>query len=356
MKILLLTRYTPAGASSRYRSYCFLPYLRSLGHEITVAPFMSDRYLERLYGRESLDRRDLVASLVRRLRALLHAGAFDIVWVEAEAFPWFPSSVEDMFLAGRTKFVVDYDDAIFHRYDQHRSLLVRALLGKKIDNIMRKAAVVIAGNTYLAERAERAGARKVEVLPTVVDLSQYPSSPPERGNEAVIGWVGSMSTAKYLAEIEGPLRTMQQDRHARLIAVGAQPPSMDGIRFETGPWSEAQEMAEMEKFSIGIMPLVDSPWERGKCGHKLIKYMGCYLPVVASPVGINREIVEHGVNGFLASGDREWITALQALSDDPALRSRMGVEGRKKVEREYSLTVAAPRIAEILERASRVSS
>lgn len=348
VKILLLTRYTSAGASSRYRSYCFLPYLRSLGHDVTVSPFMSDRYLERLYSGKSVDRLDLAASMKRRFDALRTSGTFDLLWIEGEAFPWLPSAVEDLFLNGRTPYVVDYDDAIFHRYDQHRSALVRGILSRKIDRVMRNAAAVIAGNEYIAARAERAGAKKIEILPTVVDLSQYPASPPSREGDFTIGWVGSMSTAKYLAEVEGPLRTMNEKGRVRLIAVGAQPPSMDGIRFETGPWSEEQEMAEMKKFTVGIMPLVDSPWERGKCGHKLVKYMGCFLPVIASPVGVNREIVEHGVNGFLASSDGEWITALQTLRDDPALRAKMGEAGRKKVERDYSLTAVAPRLARVL--------
>src|SRR6056297_1871598 len=99
---------------------------------------------------------------------------------------------------------------------------------------------------------------------------------------------------------------------------------------------------------IGVMPLPDTPWMRGKCGYKLIQYMACGLPVIASPVGVNAEIVEHGVNGFLVGTDEEWKSALTILLKDPDLRRRMGREGRKKVEREYSLQVQGPRVARLL--------
>lgn len=352
MKILLLPRYTPVGASSRYRSYIYLPYLRSLGHEVTVAPFATDLYLQRLYDGKPLAVGDLAASYARRAWALVRAGGYDLIWLEAEAFPWMPAWVDELLLGGRIPYVVDYDDAIFHRYDIHRWAIVRVVFGKKIDQVMAKAALVIAGNKYLASRARNAGASHVEIIPTVVDLSRYPAAPVKKAGPFTIGWVGSMSTAKYLKSIHGPLRTVCAGGEARLVVVGAVPPGLEGVSVMAGPWSEEQELEDMKTFDLGVMPLVDSPWERGKCGHKLIKYMAYFLPVVASPVGVNSEIVDHGVNGFLVRTDQEWVDALEALRKDPFLRSRMGAAGRAKAESLYSLQVMARKLAALLATAA----
>ena len=117
--------------------------------------------------------------------------------------------------------------------------------------------------------------------------------------------------------------------------------------LEVIAWSEDTEVDAIQSMDIGVMPLPDTPWARGKCGYKLIQYMACGLPVVASPVGVNKEILEHGVNGFLAESDAEWRTAIEALISDPDLRRRMGAAGRKKVENEYSLQVWGPRVANL---------
>ena len=120
--------------------------------------------------------------------------------------------------------------------------------------------------------------------------------------------------------------------------------TLPAVPTEHVPWTEAAEVAAIAEFDVGIMPLADEPWERGKCGYKLIQYMACGLPVVASPVGVNRQIVEHGVNGFLAETPTQWDEALRTLLADPALRQRMGQAGRQKVERQFSLQVTGPKV------------
>jgi glycosyltransferase involved in cell wall biosynthesis len=121
------------------------------------------------------------------------------------------------------------------------------------------------------------------------------------------------------------------------------------VRVEILPWSEETEVALLQTCDVGIMPLPDEPWTRGKCGFKMIQYMACGLPVVASPVGVNKEIVEHGVNGFLAVTNDEWLTALSTLRDNPELRRKMGAAGRRKVEEKYCLQVTAPQYVKLLQ-------
>lgn len=244
--------------------------------------------------------------------------------------------------------IVDYDDAVFHYYDKHRLSLVRRSLGKKIDTVMRRADMVLAGNDYLASRARQAGARRIELLPTVVDLTRYEIKPYVLGSRLTIGWIGTPKTTHYLRLITPVLQALVASHGVRVIAVGGDQSQLGGIPVESISWSEASEVANIQQFDIGIMPLPDEPFERGKCGYKLIQYMACGKPVVASPVGVNSVIVRHGVEGFLATSEAEWINAIRTLCDDPTLRQRMGVAGRQRVESGYSLQAAAPRIEQLL--------
>ena len=352
MRILLLSRYGRLGASSRVRSYQYLPYLREEGVDVTTAPLLGDGYIERLYDGRRQNAASIKAAYGRRLRQLATSSRFDQLWVEYELFPWVPAWFEGFLARLGVPYVADYDDPVFHRYDSHHIPLVRSLLGTKIDRVMRGAALVIVGSDYLGAHARRAGAGRVEHLPTVVDLSRYRVATDTGAGPYTIGWIGSPLTARYLLLVREALAEVCSKRSARVTLVGAGVPTLDSVPIDARPWSEATEVAELQRFDVGIMPLPDGPWERGKCGYKLVQYMACGRPVVASPVGASAQIVEHGVNGLLASTSADWVSALRALRD-PALRARMGAAGRAKVEREYCLQVTAPRLAALLRSCAR---
>lgn len=223
------------------------------------------------------------------------------------------------------------------------------MLGGKIATVMRLADTVIAGNAYLASYAQQAGAKRVESIPTVVDLDRYPATLPISESQIfTIGWIGSPSTARYLRDIAPALAEVCKGDRARVRLIGSGPVDLPGVPVEVLAWSEATEVEEIRRFDVGIMPLPDEPWARGKCGFKLIQYMACGLPVVASPVGVNAEIVASGINGLLASTPGEWATALQRLADDQNLRIKMGRAGRKKVEDRYCLHVTAQKMVALL--------
>jgi hypothetical protein len=246
---------------------------------------------------------------------------------------------------------------VFHYYDQHRSSLVRGLLADKHPTLMRGAALVVAGNAYLAEFARQAGAKRVEIVPTVIDLERYPvEGCALRGLASaapLVGWIGQRATASFLLPYKQIFERLTASGQARFGAIGIDAQSL-GLPMESIAWSEQTEAASIASFDIGIMPLVDEPFERGKCGYKLIQYMACGLPVVASPVGVNCQIVEHGVNGFLAETPEQWEQALRTLLADPGLRQRMGQAGRAKVEREYCIQVTGPRMAALLQSVARM--
>lgn len=350
-QLLVLTRYARAGASSRYRFYQYYPYLQQNGFQITNAPLLDDRYIQNLNAKSGQSKIKIGIAYLKRIQTLLRSKRFNLIWLQGEVFPWVPSGIERLLMKSRVPYVVDYDDAWFHRYDQHPNKHVRRWLGNKIDAVMRSAALVVAGNQYIAERARQAGAPHVSILPTVVDLDKYPSAPPARSDATfTVGWIGSSSTAKYLLQLQGTLQRLCAETPAELVIIGASGIKMEGVPIREHAWSEPTEVELMAGFDAGIMPLPDTPWERGKCGLKLIQYMATFLPVVASPVGMNVEIVTSGLNGYLATHEDEWLQSLRTLAADATLRYKLGNAGYDRVKAMYSLSHTAPILKTLLSK------
>jgi glycosyltransferase involved in cell wall biosynthesis len=352
LRVLFLTRYGRRGASSRQRCFVYIETLREAGIDSDVCPFLGDDYVHRLHSGRPVSVPAVLRAYADRLRVLLRTRRYDVLWIEKEALPWLPawSELALVKMAG-TRIVVDYDDAAFHAYDQHRNGLVRRVLGGKIDRVMAAADLVIVGNSYLARRAQAAGGRAVAELPTVVDLHDYPQRQPEavhRQTPFTLGWIGSSLTSAYLEWLHPALTELAARQSFRIILMGASPAALAGFPVERVAWSLEAEAAHLASFDVGVMPLPDLPWERGKCGYKLIQYMASSLPVIASPVGANCEIVLPGETGFLAETQADWVAALDRLAQDPALRWRMGAAGRRRAEQHYSLQARAPELIDLL--------
>lgn len=361
-KILALPKYHRLGASSRLRMYQYLPILERQDFKFEVCPFFDQSYLPDLYsGNIGPFRKSCHAARAYRQRAfdLLSKRNCEAIWLQSEFLPWLPDWLERLFLSSEIPYVVEYDDAIFHNYDLSRSAPVRHFLGQKIDRIMAHSAAVIAGNQYLAARARSAGASKIVELPTVIDIDRYsPGKYRERDQDIFnIGWIGSPSTVKNLRLVEASISRLSKERRCRFTVVGAldyRPEAdFDDVELHRIAWSEESEVGLISEFDVGIMPLPDLPWERGKCGYKLIQYMACARPVVASNVGANMEIVDQGETGYLAASSEEFYDALLRLCDNRQMALQQGQAGRAKVEAKYNLGVTAPRLAETLLGAAR---
>lgn len=343
MRVLLLSRYGDLGASSRVRYLQYLGDFEAKGWTVEARPLFSNAYLEALYGGRGRWH-ETVRGYVRRLHVLVQARRFDILIIEKELFPFFPALFERLLVRLGIPYVVDYDDAWFHRYDLHSCGAVRSMLGQKIDVVMRNAAVVVAGNEYLAERARSAGALRIEIIPTVVDMKRYQPAASRSDGPPVVGWIGTPKTSQYLEPLLPVFEELRSETPVRFVAVGALEADFAGTPVETWPWSEETEVSSIQKFDIGIMPLPDSPWERGKCGYKLIQYMACGLPVVASAVGVNKEIVIPEKNGLLADTPESWARGLRVLLHASASdRMSMGSNGRELVGEWYSREVQSAR-------------
>ncbi len=350
IRVLALPKYGPLGSASRLRFLHYFAPLRVAGLVIEQSSLLSDGALRSRYQTGDYSHLQLIQSYASRIKVLLKKGRFDLLWIEKEALPWFPLWSE-LAMLSRVPFILDFDDAVFHNYDQHGSKWVRQLYGQRIDGLMAKAALVVGGNAYLCDRARHAGAPWVELLPTVIDLERYPliSSPKKISTDGLprIVWIGSPYTVRYLKLLQESLQQLAQRVPFVLRVIGGQI-DMPGIHVETIDWAEDSEVASIASGHVGVMPLSDSLWERGKCGYKLIQYMACSLPVVASPIGVNTEIVQEGINGFLAHDASTWVNTLEQLLTQPELATKMGHAGRKRVESEYCLKVTAPKLEKLM--------
>lgn len=351
MKVLFLTKYTALGASSRLRTYQYLPFYEEAGIECTIEPFFNDRYLKNWYtGKRN---RLLIFSFYwKRLLVLLQVFKYEKVYIEKEIFPYLPPFAEWLLFLLNKKYMVDYDDAIFHNYDRHKNIIIRTLLKNKIKAVIKHAEVVVVGNGYLAQYALDAGAKKVETVPTVVDLKRYVLQSKKLKDSFVIGWIGTKSTfEKHLLLIKDWLLKAQHLYRVELHLIGVtQTEVFLGDQVKLIPWTEDTEVAHLSSFDVGIMPLKDSPWEQGKCAYKIIQYLSVGVPVIASKVGMNAEVCLPGRTGFLADTEQDFLNALKVLIHDEATRKEMGRNGRALVEKTYNLEVSSKILTNIILR------
>ncbi|UOE80913.1 glycosyltransferase family 4 protein [Vibrio splendidus] len=340
-KILLLSKYSRKGASSRLRTHQYLPHLNNDGIDITISALFNDDYLRQLYDNGVVGKLLIVKAYIRRFITLLTVFRYDALWIEKELFPYFPAIFEKLLFLLGVNYIADYDDAIFHNYDLSENKAIRKFLSGKIDSVMKHAAVTVAGNDYLAERAKNAGCKNIKVIPTVVDSSRYSKSLyPDR--KSTIGWIGSPSTQKYVVELLPAFKALKNKLDFKLILVGATESvvkQLKGIEVDVIHWSENSEVESILAMDVGIMPLHDGPWEKGKCGYKLIQYMACGIPVIASDVGVNAEVVNKHGSGLVVNSVDEWVDNLHKLLSSPSLKREFGQNGITSVNEYYSLQV-----------------
>lgn len=339
-RLLLLPRYTDLGPSSRLRMSQFIPAFEAAGATVEVSPLAGDAYLHEFFATGRRSKAESLRGYLRRAATLLRSRP-DLVWLEKENFPYFPGWAERLLALPGAPYVVDYDDAAFHIYDRHRSALVRRVFERRLDPLLRRSALVTAGNTYLADYAREHGARDVMLVPTVLDPRRYPQAPARDRPPFRVGWIGTPKNTQYLELVVPALNALGRERAVELVTIGSRPVPGLSVPQVSHAWSEAEEAALLGTIDVGVMPLINSPYERGKCGYKLIQYMAAGRPVVASPVGVNTAMVIPEV-GRLATTADEWLAALRLYADDPALRARTGRAARRLVEQRYSVEAVAP--------------
>jgi len=347
LRVLALVPYPTLGASNRLRVEQYIPMLRVDGIDITLSPYLGDAGYRVLYQRGRVAAKAVYVALgaLRRLGDLLTARTYDLVLVHRETAPVGPPLVERVLAKRRVPYVFDFDDAIFlpaiHPANRPWAWLRRP----NPDETAKRARSVISGNEYLAAWALQRNARVV-VIPTPVDTERHRPRTEER-NEGpiVIGWVGSSTTAPYLRILDAVFARLA-GRHRFVVRVIGGAYEHEAAHVECVPYSLADEPAQVRAFDIGVLPEPDDAWTRGKGAFKGLLYMASGVPVVASRVGVNEDVI--GPGGYCVDDEDGWIAALERLLTDGALRRSLGALGRRRAVERYSLAVQAPRLAAAL--------
>ncbi|MDQ0321107.1 glycosyltransferase involved in cell wall biosynthesis [Pararhizobium capsulatum DSM 1112] len=357
LRVLFILPHPIEGPSSRFRVYQFLPFLKEHGIEATLSPLLSSALAPLIYEKGKTFRKVLLTFYggLRRIYDVLRSPRYDVVYVLREAFPFGPPWLERLMAAGSGRMIFDYDDAIYVSSTAYDNPLDRFRDFSKTEKLIRMADHVSAGSRYLAAFAARHKHTPgtISVVPTVVGTADFRPAPPGNDDHFTIGWIGTPRGTAYLRSLRDAMTMVSQALpKARFVFVGAEPFECGSVPVEFRKWRLEQEVADIQSFDVGIMPLFDDEEARGKCGFKLIAYMAAGLPVVCSPVGANTDIVVEGISGFFAETAEEWARALIRLGEDKELRQNFAKNGRKRVEESFSLAVVAPKVLSILRGAS----
>lgn len=356
MRALFIVPYPIEGPSTRYRVEQYLPYLREHGLEIDVARFIgsSDFYGRMFQPGRHLQKAAYVAwRIMRRLADALRANRYDVILIQREAMPYGPPFIERLIFRSGVPVVYDFDDAIYIRRSSKANRRMAWLKQpEKTAELIARSAHVIAGNRILAEYARQFN-KTVSTIPTPLDMARYTVRPARQRDTLTIGWVGTLTNSAYLHSLDEALTVLNGRFPLTLTLVGGEyiHPIMPTINR---PWRLENELVDLHDFDMGVMPLPDTEWTRGKCGFKILQYMAAGVPCVASPVGVNVDIIQTGVNGFLANSPAEWVDALTQLAQSATLRQQVGLAGRATVEADYALQKQTPRLLTILQQTAKV--
>ncbi|MBM3253396.1 MAG: glycosyltransferase family 4 protein [Candidatus Omnitrophica bacterium] len=356
IKILFLTPHPEEGASTRYRVKQFFPYFNSNGIECIFRPFIDSGCYRILYKNGYFFKKgfSLIKGMVKRAGEFINICNLDIVFVHLEASPLGIPVFERLFSFYKKPLIYDLDDAIYMKSISPANRLAYFLKNPtKISDIIRISSHIIVCNEYLGQYARRFNPN-VTMIPTSIDTDRFIVRDYKENNnkKVVIGWIGSHSTARYLTQLDGVFKRLSTRHNFVLKIIGAGKNNyFHGLKEASySDWALDTELSEFMSLDIGIYPLPDDEWVKGKTGFKTIQYMSVGVPCVVSRVARNIEIVEDGVNGFLAGSEEEWLEKLSRLIENPELRKRMGLAGRISMEARFSIKANAPKYIEVFRK------
>ena len=350
MSVLFLIQGPPEVASSRTRAFAYLPALRAARVTTEVYVWNSKGFVARqIRGRVPIasHARNMLHRLLVAMQVLLTSGRHQAIYVQKVILPrWFLRVLK----RGGRRLVFDYDDALYALapgQEQGMRSFVRRRRIRRFTNCLGAADLVVIENEPNRCLTEQFCPRTLTITGPI-DTERYRPMPRPVEDEIVLGWIGSPSTTSYLRILEPVLRELSTRSRIALHVIGAAPFSMTGVAVRHFPWTLDSEVAQLARFDIGLMPLSDDPWSRGKGGYKILQYMAMGIPTVASPVGINQDLIRDGETGWLAADGPAWERALGRLIADAGERTRMGTRARSDVVNRFSLEHYAPQFLDAL--------
>ncbi len=325
----------------RFRFEQYIDFLNANGFNCDHSYFIDEKNDILYHPGKYFQKLRLIAKAGRiRMRNVFHKNKYDIIFISREAFMLGNAFFEKQFRKSRAKLIYDFDDSIWHLDVSEANKKFHWLKNPdKTAHIIALCDVVFAGNAYLAQYAHYYNDHVV-IVPTTIDTDEYKRhNVPKQNGKITIGWSGSITTIKHFKLAEAFLKKIKDKYGDRIEikVIGNANYRNDALKIKSINWNKEAEIKELSTFDIGIMPLPDDEWSKGKCGLKGLQYMALSIPTIMSPVGVNTEIINHGVNGFLASNEDEWFEIICRLIDDENLRKRVGDEGRKTVVERYSV-------------------
>ncbi len=324
-------------ASTRYRILAHLESLREAGFETEVSR-QARRPASRLLR--------LPLRVFDELRDLAATPGADLLLIQRRCYP--PVAAKTLRARG-LPIVFDVDDAVYlpSPTEQQTHKMMRRYR-RNFDATAAIADLVLCGNRELATNV---GHQRTMILPTAIDCERFHPNAIGRTEDSTVGWVGHSGSMPYLEALAEPLRWLAEKHPGfRLVVVADRPPRLDGVPVEFREWRLENEVSCFEGMRVGIMPLPDTLWNRAKCAFKLIQYMALGIPSVGSPVGMNKEVIRHGENGFLAKSATDWLICIDELLSQGEVARRIAAAGRRTVEEEYSLPIVSRRMITALDR------
>ncbi len=357
MKILFVTLGTERVAASRYRVYQYLPYLAGQGIGCMVVSIISDFATRLAIGSPEFGpmKRFLYYIYVfferffRFWMVFFIAGRYDIVFLQRATFPF---GLAGLVARANNKVIFDIDDAIFLPDTSSDDIVTRlkgVIKDRELADVLKASRCIVVENDYIKEYVSKY-CGNVHKIPGPIDTERYFVRPKASGagKEVVIGWIGSPATTSYLHLLDNVFRNvLSKFPDVRVVLIGAGNYAFPGDRVAKVPWRYETEVGDLQKFDIGVMPMPDDRWTRGKLGCKMLQYMAVGVPSVVSYTPTNAELIKDGVNGFLIRTEEEWIGALGRLVSDASLRASVGAAGRDTVEKACSVKVNGPKMVEL---------
>jgi glycosyltransferase involved in cell wall biosynthesis len=355
--VLVVSVHPPGRLPSlRFRFEQYVPFLREHGFRTTFSPVMRPDEYDAFYREGRYARKAIMTGrgMLQRLSDLLRASSYDLVVVQREAIQLGTALIERGFSRSPARLVFDFDDAIWVRDVSEANRRVAWLKRPgKTSKIIAMSDMVFAGNEYLRDYARQFNPN-VKLVPTTIDTSYHVRGAPRReASRLCVGWTGSITTIRHFDLVVPVLRRLRArfGERVQFKVIGDSRYENEELDIRGCDWSPHTEIEELSEIDIGVMPLPDDEWSKGKCGLKALQFMALETPTVMSPVGVNTKIVEDGRNGFLAVSEDEWFEKLSLLVESREIRERVGRAARATVIREYSVDSQKWRYLEYLHEA-----